>query len=444
MIIINRLPLYLALLNHQKLGRASFHTPGHKCSGFFPDRLLSLDLTELPDTDALFEADGSILECENILSQLFGAKRSLISAGGCSLAIMTMLKLCAKKNGKVICGRNIHRSAVNAMALLGLEPVWILPSGNDKSFTGRISADSIARAISENINVCACYITSPTYYGELSDIKEISKVCKEHNVPLLVDNAHGSHLRFLKEDLHPITLGASMSACSMHKTLPVLTGGAVLNISDSRFCDEAKSAMSLFGSTSPSYPIMASIDLCADWLMQGGDRKYKELVHIIDNIKATAKGMGILTPSGKCDPLRVTLSTASVGINGNVAAEYFRVCGAECEFSDNDSVVFICTPFNSEDDLAILERAIKSLKFDGRDIRKDIKPLLPKKAASLREAMLSQHKTVSVKNAVGCIAADSACPCPPGIPLVMPGEIIDSNVADMLSLYGISEISIIC
>lgn len=444
MIIINRLPLYSALLNHQKLGRASFHTPGHKSSGFFPDNLLSLDLTELPDTDALFEASGAISECENILSQLFGTKKSLISAGGCSLAIMTMLKLCAKKDGKVICGRNVHRSAVNAMALLGLEPVWILPSGSDKSFTGRVSADSIARAISENNDICACYITSPTYYGELSDISAISEICKKHDIPLLVDNAHGSHLRFLEEDLHPITLGASMSACSVHKTLPVLTGGAVLNIGDSRFCNDAKSAMSLFGSTSPSYPIMASIDLCADWLINGGDKKYKELVHTVDNIKATAKGMGILVPSGKCDPLRITLSTASVGLSGNIAAEYFRNCGVECEFSDNDSVVFICTPFNSENDLTILEKAIKNLKFDGRDIRKDIKPLLPKKASSLREAMLSQHKTVSVKDAVGCIAADSACPCPPGIPLVMPGEIIDSDVAYMLAQNGICEISVVC
>ena len=188
-------PLYNALVNHKRLNRSSFHTPGHKSSGIINSELLELDYTELPDTDALFEASGVILESEKNLAELFDVKRTLISAGGCSLAIMTMIRLATMNGGKLLCGRNIHRSAVNAMTLLGVEPIWLLPRNNG-AFTGRIYAEDVRKALAENSDICGCYITSPTYYGEISDIVGISKVCKEYNIPLLVDNAHGSHLKF--------------------------------------------------------------------------------------------------------------------------------------------------------------------------------------------------------------------------------------------------------
>lgn len=425
MILLNT-PLYNALIKHKEMNRASFHTPGHKSSGIINPDLLKLDFTELPDTDALFEASGVILECERNLAGLFGAKRTLISAGGCSLAIMTMIRLAAKDGGKLLCGRNIHRSAVNAMALLGIEPVWILPRNNG-SFTGRIYAEDVKKPLAENSDICGCYITSPTYYGEISDISEISKACRAYKVPLLVDNAHGSHLKFLSQDIHPITLGASMTACSVHKTLPVLTGGALLNINDDRFIEGAKEAMSLFASTSPSYPIMASIDLCADYIDRNRDI-YKDLELVVAEIKALANNLGILQPDGVCDPLRLALNTASVGISGETAGEFFRNIGAEPEFSDSENVVFICTPFNSKDDFSRLRNAVSSVvKLDKNFIRADKQKIsLPKRVLSLREAVLGKSEFIPREKAVGRISADTACPCPPGIPMYMPGEIIES------------------
>lgn len=428
MITINILPLYNALAAHQKLKRSSFHTPGHKCSGIIKPNLLNLDLTELPDTDALFEANGAILESEKNLAEIFGAERTLISAGGCSLAIMAMIRLAAQNGGKLICGRNIHRSAVNAMALLGAEPIWILPK-NGGCFTGRIEANDIRRALAENTNICGVYITSPTYYGEISDVKAVSEVCREYDIPLLVDNAHGSHLRFLSEDIHPLTLGASMTACSVHKTLPVLTGGALLNINDARFADGAKEAMSLFASTSPSYPIMASIDLCADYMINGGADEYRQLEPVIADIKQSANELGIIQPDGLCDPLRIAINTSQLGISGEAAGEHFRSMGVEPEFTDSENAVFICTPYNSERDLSRLKNAIFSLnKLEKDFIPKGVREIfLPQKAISLRDAMLAKSEFVLRDEAVGRISADTACPCPPGIPIYMPGEIIENT-----------------
>lgn len=437
----NNTPLYNRLVQHNGLDRSSFHTPGHKCADFFPDDLLKLDYTELPDTDALFEADGVILETEKNLAELFGTKRSMISSGGCTLAIQAMLRLALLYGNKMLFARNVHRSAVNTMALLGIEPVWLAPKSENGLFTGRVTPQDIEQALKNDSEISACYLTSPDYYGEISDIEAIAKICKKYNTILLVDNAHGSHLAFMNENLHPVHLGADMSACSMHKTMPVLTGGAVLNIGNSHFTDNAKDAMALFGSTSPSYPIMSSIDICTDYMLnRGGINDYRQLETRISKIKQLAAQKGIIQPDGLCDPLRVCLNTASVGLVGKAQQQYFEDNGIDCEFCDGENAVFICTPFNSERDFIRLENAIENMP-----VSKNLSTVfsvseLPKKALSPREAMFSKVETVSLENSLGRIAADTACPCPPGIPVVMPGEIIDHTVIELLKNYGFTKI----
>lgn len=436
--------LYNALLKHRELNFSSFHTPGHKSADFFPKDLLLLDYTELPDTDALFEADGIILEAEKKLSTLFNTKRSLISSGGCTLAIQAMLKLALPYGNKMLFARNSHRSAVNTMALLGIEPVWILPKSESGLFTGRIMPEDIETALKNNNNISACYITSPNYYGEISDIKSISEICRKYNVLLLVDNAHGSHLAFLNENLHPVHLGADMSACSLHKTMPVLTGGAALNIGNEILIENAKEAMALFGSTSPSYPIMSSIDICTDYMLNdGGSMAYRNLESQTAKIKKIADDNGIIQPNGLCDPLRICLNTASVGLIGNKQTEYFHSYNIEPEFCDGENAVFICTPFNSEYDFIRLENAIKNMPKDKiiTSISSNIE--LPKVVLSPREAMLLPMENIDIDKSDGRIAADSACPCPPGVPVVMLGEIIDKNIIRQLKGYGFSKIKII-
>lgn len=437
----NNTPIYNQLILHNKLGRSSFHTPGHKCANFFPDDLLKLDYTELPDTDALFEANGIILETEKNLARLFDTKRSLISAGGCTLAIQAMLRLTLPYGRKMLFARNIHRSAVNTMALLGIDPVWLMPKNESGLFTGRISPDDVENALKNDSSISTCYLTSPNYYGELCDIKAISEICRKYNTFLIVDNAHGSHLAFGNKNLHPVHLGADMSACSLHKTMPVLTGGAILNIGNECFIDDAKNAMAFFGSTSPSYPIMSSIDLCTDYMLNGGGKQaYGSLENRIEKIRNLAFQKGIAQPEGLCDPLRICLNTASIGLVGDMQERYFQENNIDCEFCDGENAVFICTPFNSETDFQRLENAIKNMPVSKKKFTSVCVDLFPKKILSPRQALFSKTESVKLSDSLGRTAADTACPCPPGIPVVMPGEKIDDNVICQLIHYGFDSI----
>lgn len=428
-------PLFSGMLGHKNKDYSSFHTPGHKCSGFLPRELQELDLTELPDTDALYEADGIIRQAEIKLAELFGAKLSLISSGGCTLAIQTMLKLASENGGKILFARNSHRSAVHTCALLGIKPLWVMPVSENPLFTGRVRAEDVEAMFEKNADISACYITSPDYYGEIADIPAIAEVCHRHGALLLVDNAHGSHLAFMKNNLHPLRLGADMTACSLHKTLPVLTGGAVLNINTDIPLEKAKSAMSLFGSTSPSYPIMASIDLCRSYLHNGGAEDYRRLEERVGSLKRTASAQGLIQPDGLCDPVRLCINTSCAGIQGDGQISFFHSHNIEPEFCDGKNAVFIITPFNSERDLERLEKALCSI----HGIKTDISPSvthLPEFAVTPREALFSKTESVPAELSVGRISADTACPCPPGVPVIMPGEIIDEAVALSLKKDG--------
>jgi len=416
-------PLYTALLRHKEQDRASFHTPGHKNNpSALPSDLLSLDFTELPDTDSLFEAGGPILEAEQLTAKLFGAERSCISAGGCTLCIQAMLRLAVPNGGTVICSRVVHRSAVNTMALLDLQPVWAMP----KDLVTVIGLHPEAKAV---------YVTSPNYYGEILDIPAIAQACRQYDIPLLVDNAHGAHLMFTEPKLHPLALGASMTACSAHKTLNVLTGGAWLNIADKRFVEGAKDAMALFGSTSPNYAVMASLDLCRAWL-ETHKNAYAELQKQVTALKEIAAGCGIAMPTGLTDPTRLTLNTGSIGMSGTAAAEIFRGAGVEPEYADGTHLVLIATPFNTEADFTRLSDAITMLPVRTPLPEGEPLPPLPPVKTSLRTAMFAPWETVSLEVAEGRISGAAACPCPPGVPIVMPGEEITKEAIDFLHRYG--------
>ena len=441
----DKTPLYQALRNHPSLGRASFHTPGHKSNPeAFPRDLLALDYTELPDTDSLFEAEGPIREAEETAARLFGTARTVFSAGGCTLCIQAMLRLAAPEGGEVITGRVIHRSAVQTMALLGLEPVWVMPRPDaGEGLPGRVYAEDIRRALRLHPSAKAVYITSPDYYGTLADIPAIAEVCRQSGVPLLVDNAHGAHLWYVGGGLHPISQGADLTACSAHKTLPVLTGGAWLNIREERYSHGVKEAMALFGSTSPSYPVMASLDLCRAWLQENGKESFAQLEKTVSNLKQLAYEKGICQPVGPCDPVRLTLNTASVGMRGEEAAQWLRDRGIEPEYADGGHVVLILTPMNREEDFSRLEEAIRHFPVRSPIHLPSALPPQPKCAVSPREAVLAPSEWVPTEQAAGRIAAQAACPCPPGVPVVMPGEWITENTVEFLIKYRIFRIKVI-
>ena len=294
-------------------------------------------------------------------------------------------------------------------------------------------------------DAAAVYLTSPDYFGVLSPIEQIAKICRSYDVPLIVDNAHGSHL-FYTSQPHPLEQGASMTADSPHKTLPVLTGGAWLHIAGERFVSGAKSAMALFGSTSPPYPTMASLDLCAAWLEQYGKEAYPRLENRVSSLKKAALSLGYTLPEGPCDPTRLPLGTSALGIDGSALADCFRQNGVEPEYADSANAVLIATPFNTEEDFLRLENAMEQgvllpkteKPFSGLTL-----PPQPPVSCSLREASFAPQETVPLANAVGRIAAEAACPCPPGIPAVMMGEILTRETAEFLRGYGFFSVKVV-
>jgi arginine/lysine/ornithine decarboxylase len=439
---------YDMLKKYRKMGRSSFHTPGHKCEMFKSRDLLSLDFTELPLTDSLYEASGIINRAENFLQKLYGSKKSLFSLGGNTLCIQTMLRLCAPTGGKILCDRVVHRSAVSAMALLGIQPTWVRREFNEESgLPESVNMLEVGKNLSENPDFKALYVTSPSYHGILQDVKSLSDKCGEFNVPVLVDNAHGSHLGFAQKNLHPLDQGASLVADSAHKTLPVLTGGAWLHINNEKFIDGAKNAMAVFGSTSPSYVTMASMNMCCEWLSKNGEKEFARLKTRVDSIKKIARSKGMFVPNdGSCDPVRITLGVWKIGKTGYEFRQHLYKFKIEPEFCDENYVVLIPSPFNTKTDWRRLKSALLAAE-PGTEKTTNFKNYadykLPVAKTSLREALMSPGVCVDVNDSKNKIAAEVVCPCPPGVPVVMPGEQIGSFELYALKSYGISKILVL-
>lgn len=442
----NKSSLYNSLLEYKNLERSSFHTPGHKGSFFSSYDLLSLDFTELPLTDSLYESSGIIKTAENAVSKLYGSKLTCFSSGGNTLCIQSMIRLVANSGEKILCDRLVHRSVVSAMALLNIQPIWIKRKISVESgLAEEIDISDLKEKLKENPDAKGLYLTSPSYHGILQDISLISKICKDYDIPVIVDNAHGSHLKFL--GLHPLDLGASLTADSAHKTLPVLTAGAWLHINDEKFISKAKSAMSLFGSTSPSYPIMASLDISREWLEKHGKIEFEKLKIKIDRIKqlASEKEIYIFSENILCDPVRITLGVHSIGYTGFEFREELYKFKIEPELCDENYVVLIATPFNNERDWTRLELAIKNIQ--PRKSKKinviSSNMSFPKSVISISEAIMSKSVSISIEKCKNRIATDIVCPCPPGIPIIMPGEVIGNIEQKILIDYGISEIDVL-
>jgi arginine/lysine/ornithine decarboxylase len=284
---------------------------------------------------------------------------------------------------------------------------------------------------------CAVYVTSPDYLGRIADIRSLAEVCREFSVPLLVDNAHGAYLNFLSPSLHPIALGAWACCDSAHKTLPVLTGGAYLHISKcapASFTEGARNALSLFASTSPSYLILQSLDLCNRYLSEDFSKKLQIFIKKIEKIKSKMSQKGF-SPE-ESEPLKIVLHTAKYGYTGEEFCEHLKRFHIVPEFYDNEYLVLMITPENTDLDFERLELAFSSV------VPKPSLPTiayLPQKAItrlSAKKALLSPQETVSTEKALGRICAAPSVSCPPAVPIVISGEIIKKEAVNALRYYG--------
>lgn len=424
--------------------RSRLHMPGHKGKGILG--VEKWDITEIEGADSLYEAIGIIKESEQNATKLFGTKATFYSTEGSSQCIKAMLYLALSQRGGeranlILATRNSHKAFLHAAALLDFEIHWLYP----KEFTSLCSCVITAEELEEQLKKektapAAVYVTSPDYLGSTCDVKALADVCHKHGTLLIVDNAHGAYTKFLKPSQHPIDLCADMCCDSAHKTLPVLTGGAYLHLSvnlDDAFVKNAKNALGIFGSTSPSYLILASLDCCNKYLSQGYDLKLEKCVNGINNLKEKLMAKGIRVMAS--DPLKLTVFGAE---DMRKAARDLEKQGVYCEYADKDYLVLMFTPENSRKDFKRVFEGLKELKPVKKEI-KEIPLVVPQRAVSVRNAFFASSEKVKTEEAKGKICACPTVSCPPAIPIVISGEIISESEIELFKYYGIDSVAVV-
>ena len=423
------------------------HMPGHKGQAFLG--IEPLDITEIDGADSLYEADGIIRQSEDNASALFGCPTYYSTEGSsqCIRAMVYLAALHAKAQGRkplIAAARNAHKTFLSAVALLDLEVLWLYPEQNDSYLTCRISPEALEQFLrSAAEKPTAVYLTSPDYLGTLADIAGLSAVCRRHGVLLLVDNAHGAYLRFLQPSLHPMDLGADLCCDSAHKTLPVVTGGAYLHLSpqlQSEVGAQAKTGLELFGSTSPSYLILQSLDRANPYLEQYGQRLQEFLPHV-GALKAALAQNGYRLLSE--EPLKITVSAKEYGYTGKELADYLQQHRMVCEFADPDYLVLMVTPETGAEGLERLKDVLLALPQK--------QPLSPcplefrpgEQVLSIRQAMLSPGVVLPVEQCEGRILASASVGCPPAVPILICGERINAHAIDCFRYYGIQSVTVL-
>ena len=439
-------PIYDFLRRYDGGRVTRFHMPGHKGRAFLGCE--NLDLTEVRGADALYEAEGIIAQSEANATALFGSRRTLYSTEGSSQCVRAMLYLAlmncpAGTKPVVVAARNVHKAFVYAAALLDFEVVWLWPEKSRSLCGCPVSADTLERTLAAlEVPPAAVYLTSPDYLGGMADIAEIAEICHRYRTLLAVDNAHGAYLRFLTPSQHPMDLGADLCCDSAHKTLPVLTGGAYLHIgktAPAALAEQAKAALALFGSTSPSYLTMASLDLCNRYLAEGYETRLAEMTACLEQVRLHLSENGWQLEDS--DPLRLTVR-APEGMTGQQLAERLRERNIECEYADRDHLVLMLTPENTPEELEGLTAALGRTRPDRAD-RASLPLARGEQVCSIRQALFSPHETIPAEQALGRVCGAPTVSCPPAIPIAVSGERIGSEAVTLFRYYGVESVDVL-
>ena len=464
-------PIVDFVRQYAQSGTSRLHMPGHKGQsllGFEP-----WDITEIKGADELYGADGIIAQSEANATRLFGTAHTYYSTEGSSQCIRAMLCLAlqaapaAGQRPVLLAARNAHKALLYAAALLDFDIQWLWPAPQDAGAlcSCPVSAAKLADALhglaQQGQRPFGVYITSPDYLGGVQDIAALAEVCKDFGVPLLVDNAHGAYLRFLPQGgQHPIALGAAMCCDSGHKTLPVVTGGAYLHLGkNAPVQDEAavRNALALFGSTSPSYLILQSLDKCNQILSEGYPLRLLQccghLTRLRRELNEAAAAKHCPGPLAlESEPLKVTLDAAVLGLSGTELAEKLRAAKIECEYADPRYLVLMFTPDNPPQDFERLSAAVLRI---AEELAGPV--TLPEETAgefaelecglhrccTIRQAVFAPQEQLPAEQAVGRICAMPTVSCPPAIPIVVSGEQITPAAAAWMKRYHVEEVSVI-
>lgn len=440
-----RTPLYTQLLLHNEKQSISLHVPGHKNGINLPKEyankfgeILKLDVTELTDLDDLHFPEGVILESQQLLAKLYGVKKSFFLVNGSTVGNLAMILSVIAENDQLLVQRNCHKSIINGLQLAKANPIFLSPEyDEDWRVAGGISLETVEMAIRRYPDVKAILLTYPTYYGMVYDLKKIIQLAHTHGIPVLVDEAHGAH--FIAGAPFPpsaVALEADVVVQSAHKTLPALTMGSFLHINSDRVSIEAiKKNLQLLQSSSPSYPIMASLDVARSYLgtFTAEDKEIlQEQVSIFRRALSSISGIKVLSyPENQGDALKVTIQSTSL-LTGFELQKRLEKVGVYSEMADPVNVLMVL-PLLKLNQTFPFEEIINRIGLALDDItsveQREIRSLIQKvKISKLELSYIEIQKRVQIKvdlaEAVGSIAAEMITPYPPGIPLLFPGEII--------------------
>ena len=430
-------PLYDALRAYAGKSPLRFHMPGHKGKFLPVPELMSLapvDLTELSPTGNLFAAGEPFDSAQALWAELFGFDHCQFLTGGSTMGIHTGLTLCARPGEQILMDRNCHRAVFNALALLDLEPVYLeRPWLKGENLIGPISPEDVEKSFNRHPDIKTVCITSPTYAGMLSNIGAISRIVHARGGKLFVDGAHGAHLPFL--DLAPFW-GADAVTVSAHKTLPAM-GQTALLFTNRMDPDRVRQTASIYGSSSPSYPMLVSLDAARDWLVgEEGFHQYRRAACRVAELRQ--KFSSIRPRSGlSLDPCRFVLKVK----DGPAFAAALEERGVYPEMEDGGHVVFICTAQDSDEDFCRLERVLEDLEDRMGDCPPIPAPPIPERVLSPRQALFAPSRVWPLEDCEGEIAACQIAPYPPGVPVVAPGERISKKELAYLQKIGYNILS---
>lgn len=466
-----RTPIYTSIVNRTEKAGLRLHMPGHAgLLGNISTKLGSwagLDLTELPELDDFHEPQGVIDQAQRLMARACGAQQSLFLVNGCTAGIHALL-MSGVEGERVVIPRNSHRSFFGGLVLAGSIPVWIPAEADPDLGIGlAVKTETIAEALLANEQVGAVWLTSPSYYGTCCDVAAVNRLLAERDIPLMVDEAHGAHFPF--HPLYPrpaLRDGAAAVVNGLHKTWPVLTQCACLNLgrpfqvnpgSDSPDSSgqlrsqrgvRLMSAYHMLTTTSPSYPLMASIDIARDFMEREGQRclqralelsaEYKTRLNRIKGVRCWGEEWTNLPGIIAVDPLKVVVAVDGLEVTGTQMGELLRSeYGIEVEIAQPRIIMAMFSLLHNRDDWERFYQAVAKIAIcypsAGKKQETNYLPPPWHMVLSPREAFLAPKNKVRLKGARNMIAGEMVAMYPPGIPCLLPGELISDDILEHLA-----------
>lgn len=454
----NQTPLFSALVEHARKNPIQFHIPGHKKGQgmnnefreFIGNNALSIDLINIAPLDDLHRPAGVIKEAQALAAEAFGADYTFFSVQGTSGAIMTMILAVCAPGEKIIVPRNVHKSIMSAIIFAGARPIFVSPVMDEKlGIAHGITTHSVRRALEKHPDAKAVVVINPTYFGVSTNLKEIVDLVHSYDIPVLVDEAHGVHIHFHdKLPLSAMQAGADMAATSVHKLGGSLTQSSVLNVRKGRVSPErVQSIISMLTTTSTSYLLLASLDCARKELALHG----KEMAERSIQLAGAARDAINQIPGLYCfgedilgqeaahsfDPSKLTIHIRKLGITGYEAENWLREhYQIEVELSDMYNILCIISPGDTPETVNTLIQALTELsrinmnKEHGEVIVKV--PEIPHLSLSPRDAFYAETEVVPFAESANRIIAEFIFVYPPGIPILLPGEVISQDNIDYI------------